>query len=220
MTELSDTPTTVNRVVVVFDICSSTKILERLKQTDNGEAWRNFIIRLKERLLFEGARCEMEPYNFTGDGWVLLFPPLLPTDYVCRFMKDISVAFKSEYHYSIVPLIGSQIDPIGLTFGIDSGELTKLTMNERVEYLGRAINVACRLQASTKLCERPDYKAMFSTNAFNRQGTPKPTVPTEKKIVSLRNILPEQVECVMFETYHDGDDMEAFEAGMRALAGR
>ena len=35
-------------------------------------------------------------------------------------------------------------------FGIDAGELIRLELNGQVEYLGRAINVASRLQSYTK----------------------------------------------------------------------
>lgn len=201
MTQAGDTASTVNRLVVAFDICSSTAILERLKQIDNRKVWRNLLINLKLALLREGSRYEMEFCNFTGDGWILLFPIDIPTDAVCRFTQAISIYFSAEYRRHIVPQIGSHINPIGLTFGVDSGELVSLVMNRRKEYLGRAINVACRLQAYTKAFKHPSYKALFSMNSFNRRHLPKPTAHVKKEVVELRNISPERTDCLVFNTF-------------------
>jgi hypothetical protein len=45
------------KLIVVFDICSSTKILEELKRTDNLECWRNFLIGLKDSIDHFGANA-------------------------------------------------------------------------------------------------------------------------------------------------------------------
>jgi len=39
---------------------------------------------------------------------------------------------------------------MGLTFGVDSGDLIKLEMNDQIEYVGRPLNVAARLQGAAK----------------------------------------------------------------------
>ena len=55
----------------------------------------------------------------------------------------------------------------GITVGVDSGELICLEMNERNEYLGRAINVASRLQGAVKeLPGNISSVALFSSNSF------------------------------------------------------
>jgi class 3 adenylate cyclase len=150
MTRENDELKVVRRLVVVFDICSSTTILEDLKRTDNLAEWRNLLIGLKEALLLEGANLDMELYKFIGDGWVLLFPYKAAKDKLCHFLSVLSMAYAAQFEASIGPLLSKQPNPIGLTFGIDAGELIRLEMNENVEYLGRAINVAARLQSSTK----------------------------------------------------------------------
>jgi hypothetical protein len=48
------------KLVVVFDVCSSTSILEDLEQTDNLHKRRNLLITLKENLRAESARLNME----------------------------------------------------------------------------------------------------------------------------------------------------------------
>jgi hypothetical protein len=192
----------VNKLVVAFDICSSTTILERLKQVDSLGVWRNFLINLKDIVLGEGDRYTVEVYNFTGDGWILLFPRDTPTNSAGSFLQRISASFHALFQQSITPLIGTQIKPVGLTFGIDAGELVGLTMVEKNEYLGRPINIACRLQACAKNLEGgPEYKALFSMNSFNRPMLPEPTLTVKRVMVSLRNVNPPTTECLLFETY-------------------
>ena len=51
----------------------------------------------------------------------------------------------------------------GLTFGIDRGSLVGFLMNDHMEYVGRAINVSCRLQGSIKdKDDSPQYKAILT----------------------------------------------------------
>jgi hypothetical protein len=47
MTQTTEQLSTVSKVVVVFDICSSTTILEEVKAADNQFAWRNLLIGLE-----------------------------------------------------------------------------------------------------------------------------------------------------------------------------
>ena len=202
MTRYDDATSIVNKLVVAFDICSSTAILERLKQVDNLGVWRNFLIKLKDIVRGEGDRFNVELYNFTGDGWILLFPRDIATNSVCHFLQRISISFHVLFKQSITRLIGTQVKPVGLTFGIDAGELVGLTMVEKNEYLGRPINVACRLQSCAKdLPGGPEYKALFSMNSFYRPMLPEPTVAVKKVLVSLRNVSPPTTECLLFETY-------------------
>jgi hypothetical protein len=190
------------KLVVVFDICSSTTILEDLKRTDNLIEWRNFVVFLKRLLSIQGNELGMVPYNFIGDGWVLLFPDNVSTDQLCTFLGVISKVFSEAFERSIRPMLSQEPDPLGLMFGIDLGDLIRLQMNEQDEYLGRAINVASRLQAYTReLPSGPSYMAIFSPNSFNRPGVAAPTVRTERRAVTLRNITPPTIDCFVYETF-------------------
>ena len=190
------------RLVVVFDICSSTTILEDLKRTDNLTAWRDLLITLKQCLLREGDKLQLELYKFIGDGWVLLFPRGTAKGKLCAFLRILSEAFDHEFGKSISPLLSQPPNPIGLMFGIDTGELIRLQMNEQTEYLGRAINVAARLQSATKdLPDGPSYTALFSNNALNSPKPPPPGLTFDRRTVSLRNISPPTIECFLFHTY-------------------
>lgn len=188
-------------LVVVFDICSSTTILEDLKRTDNLAAWRDLLLDMKAILQEEGARAAMCLYKFIGDGWVLLFPDSVPKKDLCGFLSRISEWYQGQFERSIRPLLLQEPSPIGLMFGIDLGELIRLELDDQVEYLGRAINVASRLQAQTKdLRGGPSYKALFSRNSFNSPGPPPKDIAVESAKVSLRNISPATIECFIFET--------------------
>jgi hypothetical protein len=64
MSRKSDPITAVRRVVVVFDICSSTMILEDLLRTENQRRWRNLLIGLKKELVCQAKRVPFELYKF------------------------------------------------------------------------------------------------------------------------------------------------------------
>jgi class 3 adenylate cyclase len=203
MTRKDEKLLTERKLVVVFDICSSTTILEDLKRTDNLVAWRNFLIGVKDSCHAAGDHLGMVVYKFIGDGWILFFPDDTPTDAICGFLEAVSMTFEGQFLVSILPLLTQHPSPIGLMFGIDGGDLVHVEMNELHEYLGRAINVASRLQSFTKeLPGGPIYKALFSKNSFNRPAAPIPAVTVERQTVSLRNISPPTMECFVFQTFH------------------
>jgi len=189
-------------LVVVFDICSSTTILEDLKRTDNLAAWRDLLLEMKANLQEEGSRLAMCLYKFIGDGWVLLFPDNVPKKELCGWLSRFSEWYQGQFERAIRPLLLQEPSPIGLMFGIDAGELIRLELDEQVEYLGRAINVAARLQAQTKdLRGGPSYKALFSRNSYNSPAPPPRDIAVEAAKVSLRNISPATIECFIFQTF-------------------
>jgi len=189
-------------LVVVFDICSSTTILEDLKRTDNLSAWRNVLIHLKDYLLKHGAELDMNLYKFIGDGWVLLFPDDVSKTALCDLLRELSQSYELQFEASIRPLLSQEPNPIGLMFGIDAGELIRLELNGQVEYLGRAINVASRLQSYTKeLPGGPSYKVIFSKNSYNSPAPPPPELAAEAIKVSLRNISPATMQCFTLQPY-------------------
>jgi len=202
MTGGTDVSSRVRHLVVVFDICSSTTILEDLKRTDNLGAWRNLLIYLKDYLLEKGATLEMNLYKFIGDGWVLLFPNDVPKTELCNLLSELCKAYEAQFDASIKPLLSQEPSPIGLMFGIDAGELIRLELNGQFEYVGRAINVSSRLQSYTKeLPGGPRNKVIFSKNSFNSPAPPPTGLEAERIKVSLRNISPATMECFALQTY-------------------
>jgi len=56
----------------------------------------------------------------------------------------------------------------GISFGVEKGPLTSFIMYGRREYIGRALNIACRLQNAIRdRDESPQYKALVSNAVFN-----------------------------------------------------
>lgn len=73
MTRPDDSLTIEQKCVVVFDICSSTTILEDLLRSDSEKRWRDLLIDIKRFLVAQREVREFEIYKFMGDGWILLF---------------------------------------------------------------------------------------------------------------------------------------------------
>jgi class 3 adenylate cyclase len=199
MTKDNDQLSIVRQVVVVVDIRSSTSILEDLKQTDYLAIWPNLLIILKEFLLEQHFRIGVEVYKFVGDGWILLFPDDISKASMMEFLTDLSKEFDMAYD-SVRKVLQRRPPTVGLTFGVDSGELVKLEMNEQSEYIGRAINVAARLQDHAKKIEPvADYQAVFSKHSFNSMASPYGDLfQVTKTKASLRNIAGGEVDCIAY----------------------
>lgn len=153
----------VKKVVVTFDICSSTLVIEDLHKTENTIIWRNFIIWMKEYLVKKADRYSFTIYKFTGDGWILLFDHGTSGEDLIGFLKGLCQQFKKRFKKKVEDYLETPPSLSGLTFGIDRGSLIKFVMNNQTEYVGRAINVACRLQGSIKdKDDAPQYKAIIT----------------------------------------------------------
>jgi class 3 adenylate cyclase len=187
--------------VTVVDIRSSTSILEDLKQTDNLHRWRNLLISLKQFLLDRKATLNLETYKFLGDGWIVLCPISTSKAEFTEFLTSFSAEFDSSFEDSIANFLQHRPERIGLTFGIDSGDLVRLEMNKQTEYLGRAINVAARLQNAAKgIGNSANYQALFSNNSFHAMTSPYDhQIPIRTVQVSLRNVANgERYECLEY----------------------
>jgi class 3 adenylate cyclase len=189
MTREGDIPTLEHRVVLVFDICSSTTILEDLKSTDNLYRWRDLLIGLKTFLILQGAELKFEIYKFIGDGWILLFPRDISKNQLLDFICELDTEFYLCFDHGIREFLQRIPTRVGVTAGVDSGELIRLEMNEQWEYLGRAINVATRLQGATKdLASSCGDKVLFSRNSYSSLGDGRAEFRVKEAQVQLRNI--------------------------------
>jgi class 3 adenylate cyclase len=160
-----------NKIVLVTDICSSSEIMEDLLRTNNIVIWRNLLINFKKDLVDASNKLDFELYKFTGDGWLLLFKSDYDGSKILNFIFELSDKFEKEFNTSIYPYLESPPDIFGLTFGMDSGPLVSIEMMERQEYVGRAINVSCRLQG---IIEETDiltgYRVIISNHLFHLMG--------------------------------------------------
>jgi class 3 adenylate cyclase len=168
MTLLNDKPIIENKIVLVTDICSSSEIMEDLLRTNQIVIWRNLLIKLKENLLEASTKLYFKLYKFTGDGWIIFFKPDYNGHKILDFMVDLSNSFEKEFNNSVYRHLESPPDISGLTFGMDYGPIVYIKMMESKEYVGRPINVACRLQG---IVEQTDillgYRVMISNQLFH-----------------------------------------------------
>jgi class 3 adenylate cyclase len=163
MTRESDPKEVKAYTVLTFDICSSTHILEDLLRTGSVRRWRNFHIKLKKFLQSEAKSFPFILYKFTGDGWILLFPNSLNGSDLMAFLKKLCNTFDGLYSDLIQPVLETAPQVIGITIGMDRGQLIKVKMNDQDEYIGRPINVACRLQGAIRdKDKKPKYKLLIS----------------------------------------------------------
>lgn len=156
-----------NDVVVVFDICSSSKIFNSLSELSQQNRYLHLLRDLK-RYLAEKVQpvLKFENYKFIGDGWILLFPESVNGQELLDCLRNLCLVFRDLYDTNIAHALPIPPPTIGLTFGIDKGPLVEVNLWGEKEYIGRAITLACRLQGAKEPTEDPAYKALISTFAF------------------------------------------------------
>jgi hypothetical protein len=158
----------IEKIVVVFDICSSSNIIEDLTLTGNLASYKTLLKLMDSFIRANASAQKYLCYKFLGDGWILLFHTATSGEnilhYLGRLCKVYSLRFKHtvENHLEQIP------DIVGITFGIEKGKLVYTVLNNKIEYFGRAINIACRLQGAIKDNDRsPQYKALMSNHVYN-----------------------------------------------------
>ncbi|MFC1637077.1 hypothetical protein ACFL5Z_19830 [Planctomycetota bacterium] len=168
MTRRSDEIETVKKIVVFSDICSSTSILENLLSTENEKRWRDILIELKDYLRNERSSLRFELYKFLGDGWVFLFEPRANGLEIFEFLlESLPEKFHNLYKRHIERVLTTSIPRVGLTSGMDIGSCIKSVMNRQKEYIGRALNVAARLQGANIQRDSKPNKIILSRNLYD-----------------------------------------------------
>lgn len=184
MTDPRDTVQRLDAYVVVFDICSSTSMLDDLILNGKEEAMRNLLIGMKEFL----TRHEDEPrhtaYKFIGDGWILVFPSETNGIDLVLFLEELSHHYLECFQSWLQPVLSRSHKPNGLTFGVHRGPLVSFEMMEQNEYVGRPLNVASRLQGVSKT----PFKVLLSNTAYSDLRIPPGFRPVEKQSIPLRSI--------------------------------
>ena len=177
-------------LVVAFDMCSSSDIIEDLTKSNNVQPLTTFFGELKRYLAKEqNATVPFDPYKFMGDGWLLLFPANTNGVRLLRFLENLCLYFAVEFQRSLLPHLSRKPALVGIAFGIDKGELIPMSMDGQQEYVGRAINVACRLQAAVKDKGRsPAYNALVSNRVYSDYFAQTEPHRVVKVTRNLRNI--------------------------------
>jgi class 3 adenylate cyclase len=164
------------RIVVVLDLCSSSQIMEDLLLSEKFDRYEVFLTCVKRWLMnwseaHSPAKGRFELYKFTGDGWILLFPDAISGQHLVQFMYSLCEMIDAELARHIIPNLSTTPPVLGATLGVEAGTLVRMTMNEHEEYVGRALNIACRLQDAVKDQELQGgcYKALVSARLFNQR---------------------------------------------------
>jgi len=167
MTDKSEQAKVVKKIIVFFDICSSTSILEDLVRTENQKLWRDLLIEFKDYLRKKRSSLRFELYKFLGDGWILLFEPRPNGLDIFEFLEALSEKFFSLYSRHIKSVLNIRIPTVVLTSGMDIGSCIQFVMNKQREYMGRPLNVAARLQSTIgQRDSKPQNKILLSNNLY------------------------------------------------------
>lgn len=199
MSDENDDAIKVMKLVVAFDICSSTNAVESLIHNERFDLWQKLQIRIKNYLLDNSIAAGFSLYKFMGDGWILLFHPDTPIVNVFSFLRDFGIWFQKQFE-AIRKIMHGDPSTIGLTFGIDKGTLLSFVMNNNDEYIGKAINVACRLQAATKAEDAiPQYKVMIQNHLVVDHLFQLSRFPSTEEHPVLKNVFGDNpINCYKF----------------------
>lgn len=157
------------KYVLIFDICSSTKIVERLMLEDHQERWPKLLKHIDRFLRKESKFLGFEIYKFIGDGWILLFNTDLPPNEMLSFVDRLNDEYADAYNKVIGNILPTRIDKIGITFGLDIGLLYRFLMSGRQEYTGRPLIIAARLQGAIKDKDKnPEGKVLMSKSVYRK----------------------------------------------------
>jgi class 3 adenylate cyclase len=189
MTQPKDQPVVVEMIVVAFDMCSSSQIMEDLLLSGRLVALRNLILAVKAFLTKSAEELGFTIYKFMGDGWILLFPPSFDGAVLLSFLSDLCVLYREKFDRRVRRRLEEVPRQVGLKFGMDGGSLLKVIMNNKAEYIGHAINIACRLQSAiADNGENPAYRLLVSNHLYPDLGNVKAYRPVSRKR-QLRNII-------------------------------
>jgi len=176
-------------IVVVFDICSSSDIIEQLILNGNMDQFFILLVKLKRYLAKAQKVIPFDPYKFVGDGWILLFPANTNGKALLMFLRNLCVFFKKEFRKNVLHYLDKTPRVIGLTFGLEKGRLASMTMYGTTECVGRALNIACRLQNGVGDKDKsPEYKALGSNPLYQKYLKPVKGYRSVQVQRSLRNI--------------------------------
>ena len=157
-------------LIVTFDICSSAKLVEDLTATNSLLAYGQLVKGIHSFLRAQAKLLTFTIYKFTGDGWILLFPASQVDGHVLiKFLALLSKNFRRLRRKLVEGHLGSLPATRGLTFGVDVGSLHKLVLGDREEFVGRALVLACRLQAAvSQKGKSPNYRVLFTRKVYNK----------------------------------------------------
>jgi len=142
---------TIERIVVIFDMCSSTRMIEDLTLSGNLKAMKNVLLATKDDLdnwntTMGEAPLLVDIYKFLGDGWVILLDPEIDGEYFYEFLKYINHCYDVNVNQHLRPVLQTIPPVMGLSFGIDFGPLIRTRYDGRYRVYWKALE--CRFKVS------------------------------------------------------------------------
>jgi len=138
----------INSDVTFFDICSSSKITEDLSQNDELAIWRKTLKSVEKKLDNKSKDLGFSVYKFLGDGWILIIEPKTNKKLLLDFFASLCNMYLSYFRNNIEKRLSTTVESIGLTFGLDIGNIYSIKISGKDEFMGPPLNIAARLQSS------------------------------------------------------------------------
>lgn len=153
--------------ILIFDICSSTEILETLVNSGHEDEYMNMIRKMDRCLAKLSQFFSFTNYKFLGDGFILVInTEKIKTEDVLY----LSYIINKIGNYLLNDLIDNYIQITlkrkGLTFGYDIGDVSNFHVANKLEFAGKPINLSSRLQGSLDK-EEDSGCILFSLEARN-----------------------------------------------------
>ena len=126
----------IERYVLIFDICSSTIILEDLHRTNQSGRYMDLVDEINSFLYKNNIYFEYEVYKFLGDGFILIFNENTVVESVLLFiirLVDNCNNMLSRFLDDYVEI--TKLPRFGITIGLDKGIIYKRNLNEKKEYI-------------------------------------------------------------------------------------
>ena len=197
MTQIDEEAIQIDSIILVFDICGSSIIVEDLTTADNFSVVRDMFIKLRDWLQAQQEKYNFEICNFTGDGWILLFPTITSGDALQLFMIGLTNEYYRIMKNFVIGRMECRPEITGMSFGAASGRVVKFEMFNRTEYVGRPINIACRLQGAIKSLDTEEIdttntKLCVPSALYHEKFEKVISMSAKKKKVILHNIAGER----------------------------
>ena len=108
------------KTVLVFDICSSTTMLDILHSESSVDMYFTLLRKITKFVELESVFLQYEVYKFPGDGFILLFPEDVSADMVLHFSLRLVLRCDALIRKFVSSKLPNQPIPrIGITCGID-----------------------------------------------------------------------------------------------------
>lgn len=111
------------------------------------DIWRETLKLIEDKLKAEQTTLAYSIYKFLGDGWVLIIDPETDKAALLSFFAELCYTYCHYFKEEVEKHLSTKISPIGLTFGLDIGNIFSVDIGGNQEFMGPPLNIAARLQS-------------------------------------------------------------------------